>query len=92
MTVKELIEKLQKCNPDATVCVEAWSDPVVKEVEEYVVENESYVYIGDDLENIRYELGTFEEDDEEYVPSAENGDYSPSNPWNAPGMKMSDFI
>jgi len=28
----------------------------------------------------------------EYVPSAENGDYSPSNPWDAPGMKMSDFI
>lgn len=31
-------------------------------------------------------------DDEDYVPSAENGDYSPSDPWNAPGMKMSDFI
>lgn len=29
---------------------------------------------------------------EEYVPSAENGDYSPSNPWDAPGMKISDFI
>jgi hypothetical protein len=28
----------------------------------------------------------------EYVPSAENGDYSPSAPWLAPGMKMSDFI
>lgn len=32
------------------------------------------------------------DDDEEYVPSAENGDYSPSNPWDAPGMKTSDFI
>ena len=31
-------------------------------------------------------------DDEDYIPSAENGDYSPSHPWNAPGMKMSDFI
>lgn len=28
----------------------------------------------------------------EYVPSATNGDYGPSNPWDAPGMKMSDFI
>lgn len=28
----------------------------------------------------------------DYIPSAENGDYSPSNPWDAPGMKMSDFI
>lgn len=31
-------------------------------------------------------------DDEDYVPSAENGDYSPSNPWDAPGMSTKDFI
>ena len=31
-------------------------------------------------------------DYDEYVPSAENGDYGPSNPWDAPGMKPSDFI
>ena len=30
--------------------------------------------------------------DDDYVPSATNGDYSPSNPWDAPGMKISDFI
>lgn len=29
---------------------------------------------------------------EEYVPSAENGDYSPSNPWDAPGLSIKDFI
>jgi hypothetical protein len=34
----------------------------------------------------------FKDEEDEYVPSAENGDYSPSNPWDAPGMKMSDFI
>ena len=33
-----------------------------------------------------------QEKESEYIPSAENGDYSPSNPWDAPGMKMSDFI
>ncbi len=33
-----------------------------------------------------------ERDDERYTPSSTNGDYSPSNPWDAPGMKMSDFI
>ena len=36
-----------------------------------------------------------EDDDEHhyhYTPSAENGDYSPSNPWNAPGMKIGDFL
>lgn len=30
--------------------------------------------------------------DDEYTPSATAGDYSPSNPWDAPGMSMSDFI
>ena len=33
-----------------------------------------------------------EEYDEECTPSATNGDYGPSNPWDAPGMKTSDFI
>lgn len=30
--------------------------------------------------------------DVEYIPSAENGDYSPSDPWRAPGMSLNDFI
>jgi hypothetical protein len=33
-----------------------------------------------------------EYDDEEYEPSSTGGDYSPSNPWDAPGMSVSDFI
>ncbi len=37
----------------------------------------------------RYEDRT---DEELYCPSATRGDYSPSCPWNAPGMKVSDFI
>jgi hypothetical protein len=31
-------------------------------------------------------------DDYEYTPSSTNGDYSPSNPWDAPGMSIRDFI
>lgn len=31
-----------------------------------------------------------EEDD--YRPSASNRDYGPSNPWDAPGMSIRDFI
>lgn len=27
-----------------------------------------------------------------YCPSSTNGDYSPSNPWDAPGMSIKDFI
>ena len=30
--------------------------------------------------------------DIKYTPSASNGDYSPSNPWDAPGMSIKDFI
>ena len=56
MTVKELIKKLKECSPDATVCVEAWSNPQVQEVKEYTDGIIRYVYIGDDLENLTYEL------------------------------------
>lgn len=31
-------------------------------------------------------------EDDEYTPSATAGDYSPSHPWDAPGMSISDFI
>lgn len=34
----------------------------------------------------------FDEDEDEYTPSSTAGDYGPSNPWNAPGMSVSDFI
>ena len=30
--------------------------------------------------------------EDDYCPSATNGDYSPSNPWDAPGMSIRDFI
>lgn len=32
------------------------------------------------------------EEKTEYTPSATNGDYSPSNPWDAPGMSIRDFL
>ena len=45
------------------------------------------------IDGIRSEDEEWIDDDEkEYVPSAENGDYSPSNPWDAPGMSINDFI
>ena len=33
-----------------------------------------------------------DDEDEYYTPSATYGDYSPSNPWDAPGMSIHDFI
>ena len=32
------------------------------------------------------------DEDKNYCPSATNGDYSPSNPWDAPGCSIKDFI
>ena len=29
---------------------------------------------------------------EDYIPSSTRGDYGPSNPWDAPGMSIHDFI
>jgi hypothetical protein len=53
MTVKELIEKLQKCSPDATVCVEANRDPLANEVQEYKLpDGTRHVYIADELDYI----------------------------------------
>lgn len=31
-------------------------------------------------------------DDSPYAPSSAYGDYGPGNPWDAPGMSVSDFI
>lgn len=31
-------------------------------------------------------------DDEEYIPCSSRRDYGPSNPWDAPGMSVKDFI
>lgn len=44
----------------------------------------------DELRNANEFLSNL--DDDEYTPSATNGDYSPSNPWDAPGMSIRDFI
>jgi hypothetical protein len=46
-----------------------------------------------DIDGVRSEDEEYaEDDDDDYVPSAENGDYGPSNPWDAPGMSLKDFI
>ena len=54
MLVKELIEKLQKCSPDAIVCVEANYDCLANVIQEYSVDNglDRVVYIADNLDYI----------------------------------------
>ena len=39
-----------------------------------------------------FDIDGVRSEDEEYIPSSTNGDYSPSNPWDAPGMSIKDFI
>lgn len=45
--------------------------------ETYEDEDDSYLY---------------DYEDDYYTPSATNRDYGPSNPWDAPGMSVRDFI
>ena len=47
-------------------------------------------YFGLDME--QYRAVTDEDADNPPAPSSTGGDYSPSNPWDAPGMSVSDFI
>lgn len=47
--------------------------------------------IGEEDEKNMPCYGNWEPEDP-YTPSASAGDYSPSNPWDAPGMSVSDFI
>lgn len=73
-------------------------------MDNYDIENEDEaLQLGYDIRRLmdKYEYNEAEAIDEvlakreaedDYTPSAENGDYSPGNPWDAPGMKMSDFI
>ena len=53
MKVKELIEQLAKCDPNATVCVEANRNPLANEVQEYeLTDGTHHVYIADELDYI----------------------------------------
>ena len=44
------------------------------------------------VERIVNDAETKPDEDECYIRSSTNGDYRPSNPWDAPGMSVSDFI
>lgn len=47
-------------------------------------------YFGLDME--KYRVTTNGDANNSTAPSSTGGDYSPSNPWDAPGMSASDFI
>lgn len=80
-TVGELRQLLASLNDDTKVLVTGddycWF---------HVEEDQSVICL--DTEDLEYCY----EDGEGYIRSATYGDYGPSAPWNAPGMRMSDFI
>ncbi len=47
-------------------------------------------YFGLDME--QYREATGEDADSHTAPSSTGSDYSPANPWDAPGMSVSDFV
>jgi hypothetical protein len=71
-----------------TFYVDAKDDESAKEAFEQDMMDGSVDFSDGEVIDTEYTL----EELGEYIPSAENGDYSPSNPWDAPGMKQSDFI
>lgn len=73
---------LDSCYPTG-ICIDTYFDSISFDF------NESDVH---DLVNECIDKFLAEREDDDHTPSAERGDYSPSNPWDAPGMKMSDFI
>jgi len=59
MKVKNLIEMLQKCDPEAVVVLETWQDNTARVVEQWQDKEEDFeslVYIADDMEAVGYEL------------------------------------
>lgn len=76
-----------------TFYVEAENEEEAERAFEEGCENSQFDFSDGEIDTTDYWV---EEDNDEhhyhYTPSAENGDYSPSNPWDAPGMKISDFI
>lgn len=79
--------KLRKCSNCKNRRWESWSGIDYCPFYEMATETEE---IEKATECSIYEEET--EEEREYCPSATAGDYSPSNPWDAPGMSIKDFI
>lgn len=102
--VDEFKEKVEYINSKISEFIEAYANDTTK-VPSY--EKRTFLYfrrVPDDfgISYDIYERNKVKEDeeekqamcasDDEYTPSATAGDYSPSCPWNAPGMSINDFI
>ncbi len=77
-TKEEQIAEVEKYEIDLDEWIEYLKKPE-PDFEEYI--DQEIKYLEEDLER-----------EQQYTPSCTAHDYSPSNPWDAPGMCISDFI
>ena len=68
----------------------------IHKLQEQLAELSHYNSVEEMLYDTRYQDAAYGKDEyipfENYIPSSTRGDYSPSNPWDAPGMSIHDFI
>ena len=61
MTVKQLIKKLMKLDPDAQVCIESYRCQSANEVKQFQTNQGALVYIADSTEYIENEMSAIKE-------------------------------
>lgn len=92
-TYAELKSRINKATTQSDL--EKVEDEVLDAYNKDLIAKGDYNELMNRVADARYEImyGLSEDEDEgPYRPSATRGDYSPSSPWNAPGMSVSDFI
>lgn len=91
-TYAELKSRINKATTQSEL--EEVEDDIISAYQYDIIAKGDYRELMRLVDDIRYEIMYSPTDDEvePYRPSATKGDYSPSSPWNAPGMSVSDFI
>lgn len=82
---------MKKCSNCKSRCYESWSGIDMCGIYEMAESEQEEIEAAKTCD--KYEEGTPDcMNGNDYYSSATNGDYSPSNPWDAPGMSIKDFI
>lgn len=93
--IDELKSRVDKINKEIDALIKTVDSPRCHPHFSYFVR--SYWDVGYELyisrrNRLEEEEEVRNESEYDYTPSATHGDYSPSCPWNAPGMSIKDFI
>ena len=83
-----LLRKFNRYDTKENQIEEALKYYSVEQIEEWITWLKEDVITSNDSDSDYEDY----EEHEYYCPSCTNGDYSPSSPWNAPAMSISDFI